>query len=151
MTTQARRSRKVETRDKETRPQQWQPANMLPEPAPRDGVAFRWVRKSLKGTFDPTNFSQKQREGWVPCRLKDYPEMVGLVDVGSDGHGVIELGGLVLCAMPQEMVEQRKAYYAKSTANQMDAVDNNMMREEDPRMPLYKERKTKVEFGRGPT
>lgn len=151
MTTQARQSRKAETRDKETRPQQWQPANMLPDPDPRDGVAFRWVRKALKGTFDPTNFSQKQREGWVPCRLKDYPEMVGLIDVGSDDHGLVEMGGLVLCAMPQDMVDQRRAYYAKATASQMEAVDNNMMREEDPRMPLYKERKTKVEFGRGPT
>lgn len=77
--------------------------------------------------------------------------MVGVTDVGSEGHDIVELGGLVLCSMPQSMADQRKAYYNKATDSQMEAVDNNMMREEDPRMPLYKERKTTVEFGRGPT
>jgi hypothetical protein len=61
----------------------------------------------------------------------------------------VVIGGLMLCKTPTEMVAERNEYYnAQANAN-MQAVDNNLMRENDPRMPLYREHKTRVTFGSG--
>jgi len=149
MTQQNRSKRTSNTRETNARQQQWKPASTLPDPNPVEGIVFRWVRKSLQGKVDQTNYSRKLREGWEPCALKDHPEFEGLIDDEAAASGNIEIGGLVLCRIPQEFVDQRKAYYAKTTQAQMDSVDKNLMREEDSRMPLYKERKSTVSFGKG--
>ena len=142
-------SRELETREQTARKKQWAPANLLPEPTPQEGVSFRWVRKSMLGKSDPTNFSRKVREGWETCRLEDHPELALHVDGDAAASGLVEIGGLLLCKMPTEMVEQRNAYYNRTSQAQIESVDNNFMRENDPRMPLYNERKTSVSFGRG--
>jgi hypothetical protein len=142
-------SRELETREQTARKKQWAPANLLPEPTPQEGVSFRWVRKSMVGKSDPTNFSRKVREGWETCRLEDHPELALHVDGDAAASGLVEIGGLLLCKMPTEMVEQRNAYYNRTSQAQIESVDNNFMRENDPRMPLYNERKTSVSFGRG--
>jgi len=142
-------SRELETREQTARKKQWAPANLLPEPTPQEGVSFRWVRKSMVGKADPTNFSRKVREGWETCRLEDHPELALHVDGDAAASGLVEIGGLLLCKMPTEMVEQRNAYYNRTSQAQIESVDNNFMRENDPRMPLYNERKTSVSFGRG--
>jgi len=144
-----RSPRSNNTRAASARQKQWQPANLLPDPTPQDGVNFRWVRKSMLGNLDPSNYSRSLREGWETCKIKDHPELKGLTDVGTEKSGLVELGGLILCKMPTEFVEQRSAYIKGQTDAQMEAVDNNLMREEDPRMPLHKERKTEVSFGGG--
>lgn len=144
-----RSTRGGETRAASARQKQWQPASLLPDPTPLDGVSFRWVRKSMMGDFDPTNFSRSLREGWETCSIKDHPEMRGLTDPGSEQSGLVEIGGLVLCKMPAEFVEQRSAHMQAQTDAQQQAVDNNLMREEDPRMPLLRDSKTKVQFGSG--
>ena len=59
------------------------------------------------------------------------------------------IGGLMLCKAPKELVEERNDYYSGQTKAQIESVDNNLMRENDPRMPLFHERKTKVTFGSG--
>ena len=61
----------------------------------------------------------------------------------------IVIGGLMLCKAPEELIEERNDYYKVQTRSQMDSVDNNLMRENDPRMPLFNDRKTKVTFGNG--
>ena len=142
-------SRELETREQTARKKQWAPANLLPEPTPQEGVSFRWVRKSMVGKADPTNFSRKVREGWETCRLEDHPELALHVDGDAAASGLVEIGGLLLCKMPTEMVEQRNAYYNRTSQAQIESVENNFMRENDPRMPLYNERKTSVSFGRG--
>jgi len=142
-------SRSQEDREATARKKQWAPANLLPEPTPQEGVTFRWIRKSMLGKSDPTNFSRKAREGWETCRIEDHPELELHIDGDAVASGLVEIGGLVLCKMPNEMVAQRNAYYRRNNKAQIDAVDNNFMRENDPRMPLYKERKTQVSFGRG--
>lgn len=149
MTTQNRSKRTSESRAKSARQQQWKPANTLPDPDPVEGIVFRWVRKSLKGVLDQTNYSRKLREGWEPCALKDHPEYEGIIDEEAAASGNIEIGGLILCRIPQEFIHQRTAHYGKATQSQMEAVDKNLMREEDSRMPLYKERKSTVSFGKG--
>ena len=142
-------TRENESREATARKKQWAPANLLPEPAPQEGVAFRWIRRSMLGANDPTNFSRKVREGWETCRLQDHPELALDVDPDAAASDLVEVGGLVLCRMPTEFVEQRNAHYRRSNKAQIDSVDNNLMRENDPRMPLFQERKTQVSFGHG--
>ncbi len=142
-------SRENDNREATARKKQWAPASLLPEPAPQEGVEFRWIRKSTLGVSDPTNYSRKTREGWETCRLEDHPELMLALDQDAVSSGLVENGGLILCKMPTEMVEQRNAYYRRSTVAQVESVDNNFMRENDPRMPLFQDRKSKVSFGRG--
>ena len=106
----------------------------------------------MVGSPDNTNASKRFREGWEPVRAEDHPELRIMSDHGSEWaqKGAIEVGGLLLCKAPQEMVQGRQDYYAKRAQDQMSAVDNNFMRQNDPRMPvLAPERKTNVTFGGG--
>jgi hypothetical protein len=89
------------------------------------------------------------REGWQPVKAEDYPELLLTSDVGSRFAGNIEVGGLLLCRAPQEKMEQRDQYYQRMAQEQMQSVDNNFLRENDPRMPLMKpERSTRTTFGK---
>jgi hypothetical protein len=143
-------SRDLETRAKAERPKQWAPPELLPSPNPEPGYAFRWIRVSTLGTADPMNISSKLREGWEPVKASEHPE-IQLMNIGEKSRFAdsIEIGGLILCKTPSEFVDQRNGYYQKQTDSQMQSVDNNFMRENDPRMPLFKERRTEVKFGRG--
>ena len=146
----SREPRSLDSRENETRPTTWEPASILPDPDPQDGYVFRWIRTSMVGSADNTNVSKRFREGWEPVKAEDHPELQIQSDHksewGSKGH--IEVGGLLLCKAPQELVEQRRAYYKNHAESQMQAVDNNYMRENDPRMPvLAPDRKTRVAFG----
>jgi hypothetical protein len=115
----------------------------------RDGWAHRWVRVSMMGDADPKNLSEKLREGWEPCKAADYPELKFHETAGTRFPGSVEIGGLLLCRIPAEFMAQREAHYRGTTAQQIESVDNNFMRENDPRMPLFKDRKTEVSFGNG--
>jgi len=119
-----------------TRVQEWKPPTLLPTPDPRPGLEFRWVRSSLLGNADTINVSAKFREGWQPVLASEYPELQVMPDLDSRFPDNIEIGGLILCAAPTELVEQRRRYQAQRAATQIDAVDRNFMRENDPRMPL---------------
>jgi hypothetical protein len=142
-------SREVETRAATERPQQWAPAELLPEPIKMAGYRYHWVRISTLGAADPRNLSAKLREKWEPVPIEEHPEMQLLVDPQSRFKDNIEIGGLLLCKTPEEFVEQRNKFYAKQTEAQTEAVDNNLMRQSDPRMPLFKEGKSSSSFGKG--
>lgn len=146
---QNRTPRETESREKTLRPATWSAPELLPNPNPEAGYAFRWIRTSLLGATDPTNVSAKFREGWEPVKASDHPEVQVMSDLNSRFKDAIEIGGLILCKTPTEFIQQRDAYYQRITADQMSAVDNNFMCEGDPRMPLFKERQTKVSFGSG--
>jgi hypothetical protein len=148
MTTK-RIDREVETRDKSERLQQWAPAELLPEPVKMPGYKYHWVRISTLGAADPRNLSAKLREKWEPVPMEEQPEMQLLIDPNSRFKDNIEIGGLLLCKTPEEFVEQRNNFYAKQTQDQTEAVDNNLMRQSDPRMPLFTERKSTSSFGKG--
>jgi hypothetical protein len=141
-------SREVETREKTERPQQWAPAELLPEPVKMPGYKYHWVRISTLGAEDPRNLSAKLREKWEPVPVEEQPEMQLLIDPTSRFKDNIVIGGLLLCKTPEEFVEQRNKFYAKQTDAQTEAVDNNLMRQSDPRMPLFKERKSSSSFGK---
>jgi len=142
-------SRDLQTREQTARKRTWMPVNTLPVPQEQDGYQFRWIRKSMAGVSDATNVSKKQREGWEPVRAEDYPELKLSIDQDAKNSGLVEVGGLILCKMPVEMVQQRNDHYNQHARQQMESVDNSFMRENDPRMPLFKERNTKVSFGKG--
>jgi hypothetical protein len=141
--------RESETRATSERPQQWAPAELLPEPDKQAGYKYRWIRTSTLNQADPRNLSGKLREGWEPVGIEEQPKFQLLVDPNSRFKDNIEIGGLLLCKTPEEFVEQRNKHYRIQAENQMDAVDNNLMRQNDPRMPLFNEKKSTVTFGKG--
>mgnify|MGYP001397215898 FL=1 len=134
--------RTLETRDTSERKVTWKRANALPDPDPQEGVEFRWIRTSTLGQNDNTNVSSKFREGWEPVKLEDHPELKVLPDVDSKFKGNVEVGGLLLCRNSKENMDARREYHRQQTASQMAAVDNNYMRESDPRMPVLRPEKS---------
>ena len=142
-------TRELESRDVTERPKQWQLPELLPEPDKQAGFSYRWIRVSTLNAADPRNLSAKLREGWEPVRIEEQPKFQLLADPNSRFKDNIEIGGLLLCKTPTEFVEQRNAHFAKQSQNQTEAVDNNLMRQSDPRMPLFNERKSSTSFGNG--
>ena len=145
----ARPSRDLETREKMERPKKWMPPQLLPDPKPEEGYAYRWIRIATMGKDDPTNISGKLREGWEPVRASDHPEIRLFGSSEGNFPDSVQIGGLMLCKTPVEFTEQRNAYYRQQADAQMQSVDNTYMRENDPRMPMFKERKSTVTFGKG--
>jgi len=144
-----RLNREQETRAKEVRKQAWRRPETLPSPDEHPDWQYRWIRVATQGQTDATNVSSKLREGWEPCKASDHPEITIVAIEHERFAENIVIGGLMLCRAPKEMVEERNEYYRQQTAAQMQSVDNNFMRENDPRMPLFNERRSKVTFGNG--
>lgn len=149
MAEQNRITRELESRALTERPKQWMPPELLPEPDKQAGYEYRWIRVSMLGKQDGRNVSTKIREGWEPVKLQEQPQFKLLTDPSTRFEDSIEIGGLLLCKAPEEFVEQRKNYYANQNQAQAEAVDNNLMRQSDPRMPIFKERKSSTSFGKG--
>ena len=142
-------NRELQTREKTARKRAWQRPELLPNPTPEEGYTYHWVRVSTLGTADATNVSSKLREGWEPVKAADHPEITMVTVENERFADNVVIGGLMLCKAPVELVQERNEYYDQQTKAQMQSVDNNFMRENDPRMPLFNERKTKVTFGSG--
>jgi hypothetical protein len=137
------------TREQVERPKVWQPASTLPEPDKQPGYSYRWVRVSTMGQNDARNISSSMREGWEPVRIEEQPQFRMMTDPDSRFKDNIEVAGLLLCKIPTDLVHQRNAYYANKNRAQMESVDNNFMRENDSRMPLFSEKRSTTSFGSG--
>lgn len=122
------------------------PPTSLPDPTPEPGYTYRWVATHVLGKSDHPNVSRKMREGWVPVKAEDHPELQLFGDAAT---GNVEIGGLMLCKMSIEQAKARDDYYATQAQNQMDSVDNHFMRNNDPRMPLFADRKSTTSRGGG--
>jgi hypothetical protein len=142
-------NRESETRLTYERPTAWAQPELLPEPDKQAGFSYRWIRVASLNQADPRNLSAKLREGWEPVAIEEQPQFQLLVDPNSRYKDNIEIGGLLLCKTPDEFVEQRNKHYAAQTEAQMTAVDNTLMRQSDPRMPIFNERKSTTSFGKG--
>ncbi len=142
-------TREMEDREFSERPKQWMPPELLPEPDKMPGYAYRWIASTVMGTPNPRNLSSKFREGWEPVPVEEQPKFALLVDPNSRFKDNIEIGGLLLCKTPDEFVQQRNEYVNRQSENQTKAVDNNLMRQSDPRMPIFKEGKSETSFGKG--
>ena len=142
--------REKETRVESTHRKMWERPELLPDPNPEPGYSFKWVRVSTLGATDPTNMSNNFRSGWVPVKADDHPEITVVVesDIGRYKDNIV-IGGLILCKRPEEITKERSEYFQQQTKNQMRSVDNNLMRENDSRMPLFNDRKSEVTFGKG--
>jgi hypothetical protein len=142
-------NRENTTREKTARKAAWTKPELLPSPNPEPGYVFRWIRVSTQGTVDATNVSSKIREGWEPVKASDHPEITLVTIENERFKDNLIIGGLMLCKAPEELAQERNTYYSDQSKAQMQSVDNSLMRENDPRMPLFNERKSKVTFGKG--
>tara|TARA_B110000881_G_scaffold164994_1_gene148079 strand:- start:66 stop:521 length:456 start_codon:yes stop_codon:yes gene_type:complete len=142
-----RTDREVDVREDPKKERVWKPAALLPEFTQKPGWVYRWVRVSLLNEPDNMNVSAKMREGWEPVLHSEHPELI----TGNQPQGQykenIEIGGLLLCKAPKELMEQRQAYIDKKTQSQTDAVDAAFMNQSDPRMPKFAE--GSESFGKG--
>jgi hypothetical protein len=143
----ARTPRSFENREQSSRRRSWVEPTMLPDPLPQDGYVFKWVRTATRNTEDKTNYQKRIREGWEPVDAADHPELMLELSVGQTS-GKVEVGGLILCKMPEEMAEQRKDYYQRRTAAEMDSAENTYLRDSDERMKKFRENQRKTVFGR---
>ena len=146
---QNRLTRELDSRATSYRPTAWKAPEVLPSPDKRPGWAHRWVRISILGNADPSNISSKFREGYEPCKAEDYPELMMHASTEGRFKGNIEVGGLLLCRIPDEFMEQRSQHYERQNKAQVESVDNNFLRQSDARMPLFAEKSSKVTFGSG--
>jgi hypothetical protein len=140
--TNARTPRDLASREKTARAV-YVPPSSLPDPTPEAGYSFRWIATHIMGQAANTNVSGKFRMGYVPVKAKDHPEL--MIEGNSDGN--VEIGGLLLCKISAEKAGAMSDYYNDQAQKQMESVDNNFMRNNDPRMPLFTDRKSTVSRG----
>ena len=140
-------SRASQTRVKAEAPKTWTPPSSLDAPPAPDGFRHRWIRVEVLGFDDTKNVSGKLREGWELVRADQYPEQDFPSLTTGKYAGVIGVGGLVLARLPEEVAKSREAYYKKQTKARDDAINNDILKEQHPSMPINNERQTRVTFG----
>ena len=140
-------SRESESRVKTERPKVWTPPSQLDAPPAPAGFKHRWIRAESVGQMDQKNVSARLREGWEFVRADEYPEMEWPSIDSGRYEGVIAVGGLMLARIPNEIVDQRKAYFEQLTQDKDEAVANDPMKDQHPSMPISKERSSRVTFG----
>jgi hypothetical protein len=140
-------SRASQTRTKAEAPKTWTPPSSLDAPPAPDGFRHRWIRVEVLGFDDTKNMSGKLREGWELVRADEYPDQDYPSMTTGKYSGVIGVGGLVLARIPEEIAQQREAYYKDQTKSRDDAVNNDILKDQHPSMPINQERQTRVTFG----
>jgi len=141
-------SRASQTRSQSERPKVWVPPSSLDAPPAPDGFRYRWIRAEVVGYQDTKNITSRLREGYELVRAEevenasDYP----VLDEGKY-KGVIGVGGLLLAKVPVEIAQQRQDYMTQRHEDRNDAVENDLMKEQDNRMPINVERQSRVTFG----
>ena len=139
--------------ERKDRKKTWAPPSSLDAPPAPQGFKHRWIRTESVGFMDSGNVSKKLREGWEFVRAEEIKNELGDHDypVIQQGQyqGLIGVGGLVLARIPEEIVMERRNYFRQITADQVKAVDNDILREQRPEMPVNIDRQTRVSFGGG--
>ena len=125
----------------------WTPPSSLDAPPAPDGFKHRWIRAESMGFDDTSNMSAKLRSGYELVRADEYSDIDYPTIVDGKYKGVIGVGGLLLARIPDEIVESRKEYFAQQTQDRNDAIDNDLMKEQHPSMPINNDRQTRVTFG----
>ena len=142
-----RTPRNTATREKESRRKPWTPPSSLDAPPPPEGYVHRWIRESVMGYDDNKNLSARLREGFELVRADEYPDFAAPTIQDGKHAGVIGVGGLILARFPLESKTERDKFYREKTADQMNAVDNDLMREQHSSMPIHNDRQSRVTFG----
>ena len=147
------RTSRSSSETKSVRNKPWTPPSSLDAPPAPKGFVHRWIRTEFMGQEDTGNVSKKLREGWEFVRAEEIKNNLGDHDYPvirkGQYQGLIGVGGLVLARIPEEIVEQRKQYFKNITADQIKAVDNDILREQRPEMPINVNRQSRVTFGGG--
>jgi len=136
-------SRAANTRDKTERPKEYKPPSSLDAPAAPDGFVHRWIRVESMGFQDTKNLHGRLRAGYELVRADQYEDSDFPVVQDGKYAGVIGVGGLVLARIPEELAKQRLDYQRKQTDAQDEAVNNDLLRDQDRRMPMSVERSSK--------
>jgi hypothetical protein len=148
MTKVNKTSRSSQTRDRTAKRQPWRPPSRLDAPAPPDGFQYRWILAEIMGQEDKKNVSSRIREGYELVRLEELGDFDAPTIEDGKNEGVVAVGGLLLAKIPTEIADERKAYFANQTSDQQKAVDNSLLREQHPSMPIDNpNRQTRVAFG----
>ena len=151
MTDEKRIARKDASREADMRRKPWAPPSHLEAPEPPKGFVHRWIRVAMRGEEDKMNVHSKLREGWEPVRADEHPGYEAPTIEDGKYAGVIGNGGLMLCRIPIETANERNEYYGTRTREAMAAVDQDLMKEQNPLMPIHQNRQSRVTFGRGKT
>ena len=147
MSTDKKTSRASQTREKETRKKVWTPPSALDAPPAPTGFRHRWIRAESIGVQDTKNISGRIRSGYELVRSDEYPDSDYPMVEDGKYKGVIGVGGLVLARVPEEIAQQRSDYYAQQHKEKVEAMDNDLMKEEHPSMPIDIDRQSRVTFG----
>jgi hypothetical protein len=140
--------RSASTRDKEARKKHWQLPSSLDTPPAPEGYKFRWIRESVRGYEDNKNVIGRMRQGYELVRADEYPDFDFPSESEGKHKGIVSVGGLLLAKVPLEIAKERDQYYSTLAQDQQDAVDNDLLKEQHPSMPISKpERQTRVTFG----
>ena len=140
-------TRASQTRAKTEKPKVWTPPSSLDAPPAPDGYRHRWIRAESMGQDDSKNITGKLRSGWEFVRADEYPnEDYPSIDSGKY-EGVIGVGGLVLARITEELAQSREEYFKQQVADREEALQNDVLKEQHPSMPINQERQTRVTFG----
>jgi hypothetical protein len=139
--------RASQTRTAEKRPTTWTPPSSLDAPPAPAGFRHRWIRTEVLGFDDTKNMSGKIRSGWELVRADEYPDAVYPEIKDGKYSGVIGVGGLVLARIPEEVAKSREAYFNKQTQDREEAINNDLLKDQHPGMPINSDRQTRVTFG----
>ena len=140
-------SRASQTRAKTEKPKVWTPPSSLDAPPAPDGFHNRWIRAESMGFDDTKNMGGKLRSGYELVRAAEYPGSNYPVMTEGKYKGVIGVGGLLLARIPVEIVKSRDEYFKKITQDRDTAVEQDLMKEQHPSMPINADRQTRVTFG----
>ena len=125
----------------------WTPPSYLDTPNAPDGFRHRWVRVEIMGFQDTKNIQGRLRSGYELVRSDEYPDSDFPAITDGKYAGVIGHGGLVLTRVPEEIAKQREDYYAKEAGDQINAIDNDLMKEQHRGMPIDIDRQSRTTFG----
>ena len=151
MSTIDRTSRESDKKASKEAKKSWTPPSSLDAPPAPNGYAHRWIRTTVQGFEDTANVSYKMREGWEFVKVDQVRNEIGdnSYPFYTEGkyEGCIGIGGLVLARIPEEILVQRAEYFRRITQDRMNAVDNDLMKEQHPDMPINIDRQSRVTFG----
>ncbi len=153
MSDKNKRTSRASEEVKQTRNKPWTPPSSLDAPPAPDGFVHRWIRVESMGFQDTANVSKKMREGWEFVKAEEIKNQIGEHNypVIHDGRyaGLIGVAGLVLARIPEEIVRSRREYFSRITRDRIKAMDNDLMKEQRPEMPINISRQSRVTFGGG--
>ena len=147
MSKKTKTSRAAETRTVTERPKEYKPPSSLDAPPAPDGFRHRWIRAESLGFNDQKNIHGRLRSGYELVRADEYKDSDYPIVTDGKYAGVIGVGGLLLARIPEELAQQRIDYQKTLSEGQDEAIENDLLRDQDKRMPIKIDRHSKQTFG----